>query len=107
MFPIDTTLPWTNPHNIKIDNDKTINNSKKDSGLQPSNALAWNDFITKNDGNPKCWYTATGIRGPLYTLITINIIIFNQVQCFGTMIKVRSIQTFSLLRAMWNVSDKR
>ena len=21
MFPIDTTLPWTNPHNIKIDND--------------------------------------------------------------------------------------
>ena len=29
MFPIDTTLPWTNPHNIKIDNDKTINNSKQ------------------------------------------------------------------------------
>lgn len=68
MFPIDTTLPWTNPHNIKIDNDKTINNSKEGQ-WPPTLVMHLHGMISspKNDGNPKCWYTATGIRGPLYT----------------------------------------
>ena len=53
---------------VKLFNDKTINNSKEGQ-WPPTLVMHLHGMISspKNDGNPKCWYTATGIRGPLYT----------------------------------------
>ena len=68
MFRIDTTIPWANPNNINSIKEEK-NNNMKEGQWPPTLAMHLNGMISSpvNDGNPRTWYTATGIKGPLYT----------------------------------------
>lgn len=65
MFKIDKTLSWANPNNI------VCNNLEYDSkeGQWPPTLIMHVHGISAPpiyDGNPRAWYTATGLKGPLY-----------------------------------------
>ena len=66
MFEIDKTLVWSNPNNI------SFNRSEEDSkeGVWPPTLIMHihgSSVPPIYDGNPRSWYTATGIKGPTYS----------------------------------------
>ena len=65
MFNVDRTLSWADPNNIGYNKDL----DSKD-GQWPVTLVMHVHGICVSpiyDGNPRSWYTATGIKGPVYS----------------------------------------
>lgn len=67
MFKIDTTLPWSNPNNIVYENN--LEDDFNEGQWPPTLVVHVHGIATSPvyDGNPRAWYTATGLKGPIYT----------------------------------------
>ncbi|KHS58388.1 hypothetical protein QX51_02950 [Terrisporobacter othiniensis] len=67
MFKIDKTLVWANPNNIVYNNN--LDNDSKEGQWPPTLIMHVHGISTPPiyDGNPRAWYTATGIKGPVYS----------------------------------------
>ena len=67
MFKIDKTLVWPNPNNIIYNNN--LDNESKEGQWPPTLIMHVHGISTPPiyDGNPRAWYTATGLKGPIYS----------------------------------------
>lgn len=67
MFKIDKSLVWSNPNNIVYNNN--LDNDSKEGQWPPTLIIHVHGISTPPiyDGNPRAWYTATGIKGPIYS----------------------------------------
>lgn len=68
MFKIDKTLVWSNPNNI-VYNNNDLDNDSKEGQWPPTLIMHVHGISTPPiyDGNPRAWYTATGLKGPIYS----------------------------------------
>lgn len=66
MFKIDKTLAWANPNNIGYNK---LENDSKEGQWPPTLIIHVNGICAPPiyDGNPRAWYTATGLKGPIYS----------------------------------------
>lgn len=66
MFKIDKTLPWPNPNNIVSNN---LEDNSQEGQWPPTLVMHVHGMCTSPiyDGNPRAWYTATGLKGPIYS----------------------------------------
>lgn len=89
MFKIDKTLVWSNPNNIVYNNN--LDNDSKEGQWPPTLIIHIHGISTPPiyDGNPRAWYTATGIKGQFILLTIINIQMSKEELCFATMSKVQ------------------
>ncbi len=67
MFKIDKTLAWPNPNNIVC--DKNLDDDSKEGQWPPTLIMHVHGISAPPiyDGNPRAWYTATGLKGPIYS----------------------------------------
>lgn len=67
MFKIDKTLAWPNPNNIVY--DKNLDDDSKEGQWPPTLIMHVHGISAppNYDGNPRAWYTATGLKGPIYS----------------------------------------
>lgn len=64
MFKIDKTIVWPNPQNIIYN----TNQDSQEGQWPPTLIMHLHGIVTPPlyDGNPRAWYTATGLKGPIY-----------------------------------------
>ena len=66
MFKVDKSINWCNPNNLACNNDLEL---ESNDGQWPPTLIMHVHGISVPpvyDGNPRAWYTATGIKGPTY-----------------------------------------
>lgn len=66
MFKIDKTLAWPNPNNVSSDN---VQENFQEGEWLPTLIMHIHGISAPPiyDGNPRAWYTVTGLKGPLYS----------------------------------------